>query len=383
MTGSLQASHEQHRVLTIRGRGRCDSECVFCVEKFSAQHPNSPTVDQTLELIRDGRGRFNMLFFAAGEPTINPKLFEYVALAREAGYRYFGMASHFRALANAHFASRVLDAGFEYFDLSLHAGTLADQLEVNPIADAGHSLREALQGVRNTLLLAARMKKRVNITHKVVITRLNHHRLLPIFDATYRLGVRHYILQPVRVEGLEPALAKRLAIPEAEFMPFVNDLLERTEDTSARFKLYGMSREQVYPSRALEEERNVVRNMYGKRPASQENGPGLAPTAPRAVSGATQRKVTLHRPGREAVSFECGEDEYVLSAALARGYDVSHGCRMGSCAMCCSKLVEGQVDQSEQLALTESQVGRGFVLLCRSRPRSDVVVMSDQENQLD
>ena len=64
-----------------------------------------------------------MLFFMNGEPSLHPKLFEYVALAKAHGFRYFGMSSHFRAFADPYFALRILDAGFEFFDISLHAAT--------------------------------------------------------------------------------------------------------------------------------------------------------------------------------------------------------------------------------------------------------------------
>ena len=45
------ASHEQHKVLTIRGKSYCNSACVFCVEKFTAYHPVAPKADETRSLI--------------------------------------------------------------------------------------------------------------------------------------------------------------------------------------------------------------------------------------------------------------------------------------------------------------------------------------------
>ena len=100
---------------------------VFCVEKFT-KHPHSPTVDETRRVILEGSGKYNMLFFMAGEPSLHPKLFEHVELAKSRGYSYFGMSSHFRAFADPAFVSKILDAGFEFFDISLHAATLGDQL---------------------------------------------------------------------------------------------------------------------------------------------------------------------------------------------------------------------------------------------------------------
>ena len=121
--------HENLRVLNIRGTGACNSECAFCIEKFNPTHRPMPTTDATRQLIVDGAGRFDMLFFASGEPTIHPKLFEHVELAKSVGFRSFGMSSHFRTFADPHFALKTLQAGFEYFDIALHAADLSSQLE--------------------------------------------------------------------------------------------------------------------------------------------------------------------------------------------------------------------------------------------------------------
>ncbi len=119
-------SHEQHRVLSIRGKSFCNSACVFCVEKTPEYHPVAPKVDETRRLILAGAGKFNMLFFMNGEPSLHPKLLDYVTLAKSHGYRYFGMSSHFRAFADPHFALKILEAGFEF----LRRGHLAARRHV-------------------------------------------------------------------------------------------------------------------------------------------------------------------------------------------------------------------------------------------------------------
>src|SRR5690349_9838995 len=188
--------HDKLRVLSIRGAAYCNSDCVFCIEKHNDFHYAAPGSDATRELIQKSAGRYNMLFFMNGEPTRNRKLFDYVAFAKEHGFTYFGMSSHFRTFADPYFALRTLEAGFEYFDISLHAATLEDQLRVNPLGDDGRSLHEALHGLRNVFEVARRIGRRARVTHKIVISRLNYRDLLPIFLATYRLGVRSFILQP-------------------------------------------------------------------------------------------------------------------------------------------------------------------------------------------
>ncbi len=378
-------SHEQHRVLSIRGKSFCNSACVFCVEKFTAHHPVAPKADETRKLIVAGAGKYNMLFFMNGEPSLHPKIFEYVTLAKDHGYTYFGMSSHFRAFADPRFASKVLDAGFEFFDISLHASTFKTQEEVNPIDDGGLSLKEALHGLRNILEIARRMRRRVAVTHKIVVSRMNYRDLIPLFRSTYRLGVRNFILQPVRASGLAPELVARLAINEDEFMPFVNDFLRETEGSPAEIKLYGMSQLGVYPSDNLVQEANLIRHAFGKKGKlvpGLEGGDQLVSEAPEQ-SSAIAHQVTVRTPSMaESRAFQCKEDQFILNAGLAAGVALPFGCRMGSCGMCAGRLLKGTVERADQLVLTDDQVEKGFVLLCKSRPSSDLEIVTHQELEL-
>ena len=51
--------------------------------------------------------------------------------------------------------------------------------------------------------------------------------------------------------------------------------------------------------------------------------------------------------------------------------------------MCCARLLEGSVDQSSQIFLTEEQQRQGYVLLCQARPRSNVTIGVLEEDDLD
>jgi hypothetical protein len=237
--------HEGLRVLNIRGTGACNSDCIFCVEKFDPAHRTMPKADATRQFILDNAGQFDMLFFASGEPTIHPKLFEYVELARTVGFTSFGMSSHFRTFADPVFALRVLQAGFEYFDISLHAAEIEGQLAVNPIDDGGASLHEALKGLAVLYALAEAFGMRISVTHKIVASRLNVTALDAIFHATYDRGVRHFIVQPVRAMNLDPERKALLAIDESEILPYLNAFLARTEGLGATVKPYGFSRQHL------------------------------------------------------------------------------------------------------------------------------------------
>jgi ferredoxin len=372
--------HENLRVLNIRGTGACNSECAFCIEKFNPTHRPMPTTDATRQLIVDGAGGFDMLFFASGEPTIHPKLFEHVELAKSVGFTCFGMSSHFRTFADPRFALRTLQAGFEYFDIALHAADLPSQLEVNPIGDGGQSLYEALKGLANLLRLADVLGIRISITHKIVASRLNVTRLLPIFRATYERGVRHYIVQPVRTLGLAPDLQAKLAISEEGILPHLNQLLRATEGLGATIKPYGFSRQKLFDGSHVETESNRVKNYYGKA-RSPELRRSLQKTEARPTDGRHWVEV---REGLEgSFSFAADGGAPILDVALERGMDLPFGCRMGSCGMCAARLLEGRIDQSRQIFLTEEQQRAGFVLLCQAHPLSDVVVRVCTNEEID
>jgi ferredoxin len=375
--------HEGLRVLNIRGTGACNSDCVFCVEKFDPAHRTMPKADATRQFILDNAGQFDMLFFASGEPTIHPKLFEYVELGREVGFTSFGMSSHFRTFADPAFTLRVLQAGFEYFDISLHAADIDGQLAVNPIADGGASLHEALKGLAVLYALADALGIRISVTHKIVVSRLNVTALDAIFHATYDRGVRHFILQPVRAMNLDPERHALLAIGEDEILPHLNAFLVRTERLGATVKPYGFSRQHLFAGAHVEAEQNRVKNVYGRT-----RGGGLAPrphkttTEERPRDGRHWVEVRLSDTGHR-FEFPSAGMVPVLDEALERGYELPFGCRMGSCGMCCARLFEGEIDQSGQFFLTEAQQRDGYVLLCQARAKSDVVLRVCTDDEMD
>lgn len=95
----------------------------------------------------------------------------------------------------------------------------------------------------------------------------------------------------------------------------------------------------------------------------------------------TEHQVEIEVDG-ETYSLSVGEDEYVLDAAESEGLDLPYSCRTGSCTSCVARVVEGEVDQSEGIALEPQQMEDGYALLCVAYPRSDCRIVGDVQEEL-
>ena len=88
-------------------------------------------------------------------------------------------------------------------------------------------------------------------------------------------------------------------------------------------------------------------------------------------NSADARRVIITIANQGGQSFEVDADEPLLDTLEAHGVSLPYGCRYGGCISCAAKLLDGDVDQSEGVALNGRQIRDGYVLLCVARPKSD------------
>ncbi len=84
---------------------------------------------------------------------------------------------------------------------------------------------------------------------------------------------------------------------------------------------------------------------------------------------ASRHRITLANRG--GLSYEVDDGSPLLDTLEGHGVSLPYGCRYGGCISCAAKLLDGEVDQSEGVALNGRQMHDGYVLLCVARPRSD------------
>ena len=60
-------------------------------------------------------------------------------------------------------------------------------------------------------------------------------------------------------------------------------------------------------------------------------------------------------------------NQSLLSAMLGAGLQVPHSCKVGECASCMCRLLEGEVERLENSVLDEDDVAEGWILACSTR----------------
>jgi ferredoxin len=79
---------------------------------------------------------------------------------------------------------------------------------------------------------------------------------------------------------------------------------------------------------------------------------------------------------------EVAADRYILHSAESQGIELPFSCRNGACTACAVKIESGNLYQPEAMGLSPKLKERGYALLCVSYPRSDLIVETQDEDEV-
>jgi ferredoxin len=94
-------------------------------------------------------------------------------------------------------------------------------------------------------------------------------------------------------------------------------------------------------------------------------------------------RVTIRdRRTQKTYQVEVPEDRYILHTAEKQNAILPFSCRNGACTACAVKIISGELEQPEAMGLSPKLKEDGYALLCVSYPRSDLVVETQDEDEV-
>ena len=105
---------------TIRVSFHCNQSCTFCFVSTHLPPPERADVDRA---IRDAGARGSKISLSGGEPTLSPRLLDYVRLAKAAGSKHVTLQTNAIKLDDVRLVRALKAAGLDDAFVSLHGAT--------------------------------------------------------------------------------------------------------------------------------------------------------------------------------------------------------------------------------------------------------------------
>lgn len=94
-------------------------------------------------------------------------------------------------------------------------------------------------------------------------------------------------------------------------------------------------------------------------------------------------RVRIHNRQRGTVEeVQVPGDRYILHCSENQGVTLPFSCRNGACTACAVRVLDGQLAQPEAMGLSPGLRDRGYALLCVSYAQSDLVVETQDEDEV-
>lgn len=76
------------------------------------------------------------------------------------------------------------------------------------------------------------------------------------------------------------------------------------------------------------------------------------------------------------------DDRYILHSAESQGIELPFSCRNGACTTCAVRVQSGELRQPDAMGLSPHLRAQGYALLCVCYPCSDLVVETQDEDEV-
>jgi cyclic pyranopterin phosphate synthase len=171
----------------------CNNNCIFCLD--DRERRTDVTVEE-VRMLLDGHRSLGEMLFTCGEPTIHPRLPEFVRMARDRGYRSIGLVTNGRRLSYRSYAACLLDEGIDEATISIHGSSARVH---DALTRTRGSFEQTLAGLDN--VLALRGRRGVRVVTSTVIARRNMARAEELIEMLGSRGVDTIVLNVVEPSG--------------------------------------------------------------------------------------------------------------------------------------------------------------------------------------
>ncbi len=210
----------------------CNASCRFCWCDLFQSEGAFPTLEEIGRLLLQARnaGR-RRVAFTGGEPTLNPRLEQAVALAKKLGFERVGLHTNALLLEDAGLVARLRSAGLDEALVAVHAAsaTLHDRLMSVPGAferverAAAHLSAE---GIETGIVF--------------VLNRLNLPEAASCLKRFRKLGATRFVFSFMRSTGrlrADTALRRELDLTWGEALPFIREVVQAGRRLSAQVEI--------------------------------------------------------------------------------------------------------------------------------------------------
>lgn len=189
----------------------CNNNCIFCMEERSY-----PEKTYSFEDFVKARKLFNRVNFSRKEPTLNPKLLEYIKMARSAGFERIELTTNGRMLSVKPFAEKLVDAGVNVFQVSFHA---LDRQLYEALTRTPGSFDQALRGIGN--LVEIRKRRDIRIEILMTVTKLNVKEIPKMVDFCHSIKADQLTLNIFDPIGKAEKFASALLPKYSEVVKYI------------------------------------------------------------------------------------------------------------------------------------------------------------------
>lgn len=205
----------------------CNNNCIFCMEEDrQARHDRmaGQTDDDVRRMLASVDASVREVMFTSGEPTLHPRLPDYVRWAAEAGFEIVGLITNGRRLSYRPYARSLLEAGLNHVLISIHGPDAATH---DALTRTKGAFLQALTGLANLAMLKREFPA-LKVHTSYVVNARNYDKVAAFFHLMRPFAVDQHVFNVMMPDGRGGThfdrLMPRYADVAASFKAFVDGL---------------------------------------------------------------------------------------------------------------------------------------------------------------